>query len=341
MKPAPEPINSTSALPTKAANQRPELPSGQISNQKTRRPNGLDYALPEQWLEELTSTQEADLFYIHPNTAEKFQGEKLTGKWLTTKDSEAKLQRFDALRGRFNIMAPQYRQTQESDVVIMGEAANDIMDAFDYYIAHNNNERPIVVVGEGRGADILDALLKERFSSGKPRAKLVAAYSIGDTLTSESNLPLCDSPQDVGCLAAWSAVAVSRECSAPATQPTSTPCVNPLTWHRGGEFADPDLNLGSRVSDGSIVPGLASAKCTDKGLQVTLTDEHFQLYHRLPSECDLKDLSYDLFATNVEANIEERLDAFGPQEVFLQESDNTVKSVPLGEEGTKTTDSAF
>ena len=86
------------------------------------------------------------------------------------------------------VFAPRYRQAHiqnfySSDTskskAAFEQAYNDIKTAFEYYLAHYNQGRPIIIAGHSQGAFLSERLLKEFFENKPLQKQLVAAYIIG------------------------------------------------------------------------------------------------------------------------------------------------------------------
>ena len=102
-------------------------------------------------------------------------------------------QRFNKmLYDNYNFYAPYYRQMifdtyRQPDSVLQQNAAiaaQDVKDAFQYYMAHANGGRPFFLMGHSQGSQVLIELLKTGMTP-EQRSLLVAAYCIGYHVTAE------------------------------------------------------------------------------------------------------------------------------------------------------------
>ena len=92
----------------------------------------------------------------------------------------------------YNFYAPYYRQmifesyTQPDSIMQKNAAfaAQDVKDAFQYYMAHGNGGRPFFLVGHSQGSQVLIELLKDSMTE-EQRGVMVAAYCIGYQVTAE------------------------------------------------------------------------------------------------------------------------------------------------------------
>jgi hypothetical protein len=133
----------------------------------------------------------ADVFFIHPTTYLANQ------KWNAAYDEPGRASQgvdtgvlanqASVFNACCRIYAPRYRQATFIAFIKDtpdGEAAidlgyQDVLRAFDYYIAHENHGRPFIIASHSQGSLHALRLLQERVV-GTPLAKrLVAAYVVG------------------------------------------------------------------------------------------------------------------------------------------------------------------
>jgi Protein of unknown function (DUF3089) len=168
----------------------------------------------------------------------------------------------------------------------------DVLDAWHYYLEHDNHGRGVVLVGHSQGAGMLTRLLTEELD-GKPRqALLVSAVLAGadvavpegrDVGATFHSIPLCHDASQTGCLIAFSSFRATSPPGEDAIRARSpgpglvSACVNPANLKGGeGELkaylsahgAGLTLAPGPWVKDGPEitrafveVPGLLSASC--------------------------------------------------------------------------------
>ncbi len=90
-----------------------------------------------------------------------------------------------------------------------GVQYDDVKDAWNYYLAHDNNGRGVVLIGHSQGSFILTELIRNEID-GKPiESRVVSVMLMGATIAvpkgkdvggSFQHLPLCHSPSQTGCL---------------------------------------------------------------------------------------------------------------------------------------------
>ncbi len=204
-----------------------------------------------------------DVFYIHPTThtskenANQVNGD-LNDTYLNAKtDYSAILYQASVFNGSARVFAPRYRQGHiqqfyATDSTISRQAFElayaDIRSAFQYYLEHENNNRPIIIAGHSQGALMCNMLLKEFFDNKPLQSKLVAAYVIGWPVRTNqfTTIPLCATPTQTGCYCSWRTF---REGSEPPflkkETGTAIGVTNPISWTTDPTFVSRKQNLGS------------------------------------------------------------------------------------------------
>ena len=146
-------------------------------------------------LRDQQSNGDADIFFIHPTlylkTNEKSNGwnadvtDTIVNKRV---DESTILYQASVFNGAGKIYAPRYRQAHiaayyshkyEDTSKAFDLAYNDVQRAFQYFLDHYNNGRPIIIASHSQGTTHAIRLLKD-FFDGKPLMKqLVSAYIVG------------------------------------------------------------------------------------------------------------------------------------------------------------------
>jgi hypothetical protein len=103
-------------------------------------------------------------------------------------DESTILNQASIFNGAGRIYAPRYRQAhyfafvtpfKEDKEAALNLVYNDVKKAFEYYLAHYNQKRPLIIASHSQGTVHATRLMKEYFD-GKPLGeKLIAAYIIG------------------------------------------------------------------------------------------------------------------------------------------------------------------
>jgi hypothetical protein len=119
--------------------------------------------------------------------------------------------------------APSYRQITLAGLrrMITGGGASlddglqydDVRDAWNYYLEHDNKGRAFVLVGHSQGSFILQRLIREEIDGKPVQARMVSAILAGATLAvprgkdvggTFQHVPLCHSETQTGCVIAYS-----------------------------------------------------------------------------------------------------------------------------------------
>lgn len=219
-------------------------------------------SIPKPLRAETRDTQ-VDVFYIHPTThtdketAGQINGD-LNDAYLNAKtDYSAILYQASVFNASARVFAPRYRQGHIQQFYAIDTmrsrqafelAYSDIRAAFQYYLEHENNNRPIIIAGHSQGGLMCGLLLKE-FFDGKPlQSKLVAAYVIGWPVRADqfTAIPLCTTPTQTGCYCSWRTF---KEGYTPPYKAKengiSIGVTNPLSWTNDNLFVSREQNLGS------------------------------------------------------------------------------------------------
>ena len=239
----------------------------------------------------------AAIFFVHPTS---YIGKEHWNAPLDDKESQDRARLFlRGLASPFNdageLWAPRYRQAAIGSFLTkkpegqqaLNAAYQDVLLAFDEFVAKVQKDRPIILAGHSQGALHLTHLLKDRVADKPVAKRIVAAYVIGwpisvDTDLASMGLPACDGPDSIGCILAWQSFAEPAEYerivkaydattgfNGEPRKNTGLLCTNPLT---GGALPEAamEANLGTLKPDaemktGELIVGAVPARCDDKG----------------------------------------------------------------------------
>lgn len=158
----------------------------------------IDYADMTYWYAFGETDKPADVFYVYP-TVSTISFVDNDSSWFAditqaeVREEANGNQRFNKmLYDDYNFYAPYYRQmifesyTQPDSIMQKNAAfaAQDVKDAFQYYMSHGNGGRPFFLVGHSQGSQVLIELLKDGMTE-EQRGLMVAAYCIGYHVTAE------------------------------------------------------------------------------------------------------------------------------------------------------------
>lgn len=162
-----------------------------------------------------------DVFFIHPTT---LTSKKLKGKiWnadlndgeLNAKtDYSSILYQASVFNGTCRVFAPRYRQAhlysfftddKEQGRMALGTAYEDVKNAFEYYLKHYNNGRPVIIAGHSQGTLHAQLLLKNYFDGKELSKQLVCAYIPGLVISKKefAFLQPCTDSISIGCFTGW------------------------------------------------------------------------------------------------------------------------------------------
>ena len=263
-----------------------------------------------------------DVFYVHPTTYFwRWAWNAEPHGWLSDAIINVTLRdQASAFNSSGRIYAPYYRQltlsgfdmpkTMEKGLAI---AYSDIKRAFQYFLEHDNESRPIFLVGHSQGSRLIKRLLRDFFSDPPLRDRLVAAYAVGTEIRREGNLavpgdtPICQTPNQTGCLVSW------RTYSVPAPPEKVKPgeafvCINPLTWKDNEKSAPPSANLGTVYLPIAGLsrpePGLVGARC--EGARLVINEPDSWRLNLWAIDHDYHAEDFNLFYMNIRENAERR-----------------------------------
>ncbi|MEO8086152.1 MAG: DUF3089 domain-containing protein [Bacteroidota bacterium] len=272
------------------------------------------------------ASAEVDVFFIHPTlyldtTPKSHQWNADVNDEVINKkvDESTILYQASAFNGAGKIYAPRYREahlaayyTKDKPTADMAFelAYSDVKRAFEFYMEHWNNNRPVIIASHSQGTTHAIRLLQE-FFDGKPLMnQLVAAYLIGipvyDTLY--SHLKICADSSETGCFVTWRTFAQKYFPPGYVIPKHDAVCTNPLTWRNDDKYAPYKLNKGGILKNFKhIIPHLSDAQVLD-GV-VRIDKPHFFLtpffkytnYHIV---------DYNLFYMNIRENAQLRVKKF-------------------------------
>jgi hypothetical protein len=249
-----------------------------------------------------------DCFYVYPTVSNEPGGNSdLTITGAEKLVVNAQFARFAA---KCRLYAPMYRQITLTALraMIVGKPIpadrelgyNDVLAAWNYYLAHDNKGRGVVLVGHSQGSGVLTRLIKDEIDGKPVQGKVISAILMGTNLPvpqgadvggAFKHIPVCHSNSQTGCVIAFADFRVNVPPPAntrfgKAPDGMQAVCANPAALGGGSGVLDAYLSVG-RISTGSDgprelfewtqpakpidtsfvkVPGLLSAAC--------VADEH-------------------------------------------------------------------
>ncbi len=257
-------------------------------------------------------------------------------------DMEAGPEETGVIRAQFarfasqcKVYAPLYRQatltslraaTTGSPIAVdRALGYNDVKDAWNYYLQHDNNGRGFVLVGHSQGSGVLARLIAEEIDSKPIQSRLISALLLGTNLAvpkgkdvggAFKSIPVCRSNAQTGCVISY----VSFRSTIPPPENSrfgrvqgegmQAACANPAALGGGSGDLHAYLSAGGRSITGSAaeapiwskgktvdtpfvsVPGLLTAECVanEKGSYLEVT------VHGNPSDPRADDINGDVMA---------------------------------------------
>ncbi len=282
----------------------------------------LSDSLPEFLRNNFMKDTSVDVFFLHPTT---FSGNNdrwnadINDDTINAKTDYSTILYQASAFNECRIFAPRYRQAHirayfTKDTVAAFAAFDlayeDLKNAFQYYLDHYNNGRPIILASHSQGSTHAQRLLKD-FFDGKPlKNKLIAAYVIGMFMpVSEfTNLQPCKDSLQTGCIIGWRSFLKGYEADYVTSEIKKCIVTNPLTWTNGDEYASKDINLGGVLTKfNNIDPHVADAQIHDNVLW--LSKPHFPgSFFFTTKNYHIGDIN--LFYMNIRENVHARVAAY-------------------------------
>lgn len=283
---------------------------------------------PNRKIVEAQATADADVFYIYP-TLYSGKNENETHwnapvddpKFCKTINDQALLNQASIFNGAAKIYAPYYRQghlevyynANKADcAAALDFAYADLKAAFEYYLAHYNKGRPIIMVGHSQGTTHTGRLVRE-FFDGKPLQKqLVAAYVVGMAVPSDyfKSIKICESPTETGCYCAWRTF--ERGFTPTDFYPTGSQfkVTNPLSWRTDTTYVPRSESKGSVLFKfKKVMPHLTDAQIHN-GMVWCTRPKFFGDFMMPKSMKNYHIGDFNLYYMNVRQNAIDRVKAF-------------------------------
>lgn len=278
---------------------------------------------PSPEFKDLQQEAQVDVFFLHPT----LYLEKSSKPWnasigdakLNQKvDESTILFQASCFNGAGRVFAPRYRQAHYRSFFTKDKASaekalelayQDLKTAFEYYLEHHNQNRPIIIAAHSQGTRHGLRLLKEMFD-GKPlQRKLVAAYLVGWPIPQDAfkQIRPCASPNDTGCFCSWRSFKHGFE-HKKYPQGDSIVVTNPLTWKLDGEYAPKERNSGTVLREfGQLYPRIADAQAHNGLLWVHKPKFPGSFFFRRKN---YHIADYNLFYVSIRENAIQRVGAF-------------------------------
>lgn len=293
------------------------------------------YADADNWayLESDVQDKEVDVFFLAPTMYDG--GENQYN--MSLDDTETKNKFLGAINMEKGIyddncrfFAPYYRQIGNNVYSMpvkdrepyLQIAFSYVKEAFEYYMTHYNNGRPIIIAGFSQGADMSMRIVKECFTTQERQKKLIACYAIGWNITQQEvdkypQLKFATGEKDTGVVISFNSEAENVESSLMIPKGVKTLAINPLNWKTDSTYAPASMNMGACFTNfqGEItkeVDNLTGAYIDEKrgALKVDITPETFPEGIKPNPSGVFHGFDFQLFYRNLEQNVKVRIDSF-------------------------------
>jgi Protein of unknown function (DUF3089) len=255
-----------------------------------------------------------DCFYVYPT---------VSNDPTPNSDMNAGPEELSVIRAQFarfgsecRVFAPLYRQVTLTALragiagkpmaVDRALAYNDVVDAWKYYLEHDNQGRGVVLIGHSQGSGVLNQLIRNEIDDKPVQEKLISALLLGTSLPvpkgkdvggAFKQIPVCHSASQTGCVIAYA----SFRSTVPPPANTrfgrvreegmAAVCANPAALGGGSGALHSYLSAAGRGNGSSAdprpwvtppqpittpfvsVPGLLTAECVsnEKGSYLEIT----------------------------------------------------------------------
>ena len=261
------------------------------SFEATAVPSAPDYSKPYYWavlpcqypedLKEITGDyveKSADVFFVYP-TLLTDKKDSLWNADINRKDLRedviTRSVKFQASafvkagnlyvpfyrQSHYKIYVPPYNKQEEDSRMI---AYQDVKAAFQYYLAHYNQGRPIILASHSQGSIMTAMLLKDFFDGTPLQEQLVAAYIPGVKIQDKEfeQLKKMDTPLATGGYLSWNTY--KRKNYPPTYEKwyKGATTTNPVSWDNASTTSF-EQHLGVLNADGEIYPNALKLKVVD------------------------------------------------------------------------------
>jgi len=201
---------------------------------------------------------------------------------------------------------------------------NDVVDAWNYYLEHDNDNRGVILIGHSQGSGVLTQLIRNEIDGKPVQSRIISVMLLGTNLAvpkgkdvggAFKSIPLCHSATQIGCAIAYASFRANVPPPANslfgrvAGEGNTAACVNPAALAGGsgelhaylsaagrgnGSSAEPKPWAEGKVVDTAFVsvPGLLTAECVsdEKGSYLAVT------VHGDPKDPRVDDIPGDVIA---------------------------------------------
>lgn len=263
----------------------------------------------------------ADVFFLHPTTYTKQKDSinsnaMIDDAYINAKtDYSTILYQASVFNQHCRVFAPRYRQAHiqnfySSDTsknkAAFEQAYTDIKTAFEYYLTHYNQGRPVIIAGHSQGAFLGERLLKEFFENKPLARQLVAAYIIGWPVPGHyySALTVCKEPAQTGCICSWRTYRKGYRPPYMQKETDTAWVTNPLSWTTSTGFISRKQNKGAVVRFNKLYKKSTDAQISNGLLQTRKPRFPWSFLYR-SKNYHVGDIN--LYYMDIRQNVEQRI----------------------------------
>ncbi|MBV6645538.1 MAG: DUF3089 domain-containing protein [Cyclobacteriaceae bacterium] len=277
-------------------------------------------------LEDRQSTAMADVFFVHPTIYTDKQhpdypwNASLQDQEINKKVDESTIKNQASIfNGSARVYAPRYRQAhinvfKTSDLILKQEALDlaylDVQDAFEHYLKHLNDGRPIILASHSQGTLHAARLIRDFFENKPIADQLVAAYLVGMPLATDlyESIPPCTDESSTGCWVSWNTYAKGYYPPNFQTHYANALSTNPLNWQVDATYAPAEKNKGGVLRKFDKIRPSVNDAINHRGLLWISKPRFFGNFLTNWKRYHVAD--YNLFYMNVRENVATRTEAF-------------------------------
>ena len=281
-------------------------------------------SVPKPLLNEIKDSL-ADVFFLYPTTFTKRSKKKkinadIDDDFINAKtDYTSILYQASAFNQLSRVFAPRYRQAhismfftkdKEKAARAFAIAYKDLETAFDYYLHHWNNGRPIIIASHSQGSKLAEQLLKEFFEDKPLKNQLVVAYVAGWPVPRDfySSLKICADSLQTGCICSWRTLQKGYIPYYIKNEKGNSFVTNPLTWTSDDQYAPRKINNGSVLTKFNKIYKHTTDAQISNGLLFVKKPRFPWSFLYFSRNYHIGDIN--LFYLNIRENVRQRISAF-------------------------------